>query len=49
MSKSKLSPKNLKNAALSQQKCRIDWYWWRFIVSYDSANKQKHHESHRMQ
>jgi len=21
----------------------------RFIVSYDSANKQKHHKSHRMQ
>jgi len=26
------------------------WYVMvRFIVSYDSANKQKHHKSHRMQ
>ena len=25
----------------------IDMIW--FIVSYDSANKQKHHKSHRMQ
>jgi len=23
------------------------WKW--FIASYDSANKQKHHKSHRMQ
>jgi len=27
-----------------------DWkYGQWFIVSYDSANKQKHHKSHRMQ
>jgi len=25
-----------------------NWHKW-FIVSYDSANKQKHHKSHRMQ
>jgi len=29
------------------QRSMVNGQW--FIVSYDSANKQKHHKSHRMQ
>jgi len=40
--------KTKKDFKYSLRQCRKDVGQW-FIVSYDSANKQKHHKSHRMQ